>query len=267
MKHRLMWLFFLVLVAPLALTNPAQTQLGPPTFPAIDNFETYPTGEPVNGQPGWESSDNFYSKGWIVTDDGANPAGHKYICFWPSPWPGGFSFASNYAKWHVRSLKTLTSLSLALDYMILTNGDMKVFLSGDNATWVEVTGELGLEKFNSGPFRQAEADLTHLIDAARINKDVYVKLQAAAYSGEYWQSCVDRLELKEACGQTQIFGDVPPDHWAYKYIQALACAGITKGCIGDNPETPENEARFCPDEVITRDQMAAFLARALLHME
>lgn len=40
-------------------------------------------------------------------------------------------------------------------------------------------------------------------------------------------------------------------------IATLSSAGITKGC---NP--PEND-RFCPDQVVTRAQMATFLARAL----
>ena len=40
-------------------------------------------------------------------------------------------------------------------------------------------------------------------------------------------------------------------------IEKLATAGITKGC---NP--PEN-TRFCPKERVTREQMAAFLRRAL----
>jgi hypothetical protein len=40
-------------------------------------------------------------------------------------------------------------------------------------------------------------------------------------------------------------------------IEKLAAAGITRGC---NP--PVND-RFCPDDYVTRGQMAAFLARAL----
>jgi hypothetical protein len=40
-------------------------------------------------------------------------------------------------------------------------------------------------------------------------------------------------------------------------INALAAAGITRGC---NP--PKND-RFCPDEPVTREQMASFLVRAL----
>ena len=40
-------------------------------------------------------------------------------------------------------------------------------------------------------------------------------------------------------------------------IEKLAAAGITKGC---NPPTNN---KFCPDEHLTRDEMAAFLVRAL----
>lgn len=41
------------------------------------------------------------------------------------------------------------------------------------------------------------------------------------------------------------------------YIEAIAAAGITKGC-----NAPLND-RYCPDNLVTREQMAAFLARAL----
>jgi hypothetical protein len=41
-------------------------------------------------------------------------------------------------------------------------------------------------------------------------------------------------------------------------INALAAAGIAKGC---------SDSRFCPDDVITRAQMASFLVRALDHIE
>ncbi len=40
-------------------------------------------------------------------------------------------------------------------------------------------------------------------------------------------------------------------------IESIAEAGITKGC---NP--PAND-RFCPDGVVTRGQIAAFLVRAI----
>ena len=51
------------------------------------------------------------------------------------------------------------------------------------------------------------------------------------------------------------FMDVSPDeHWA-SYVERLFELGITKGC-GTNP------ARYCPEDRVTRAQMASFLVRA-----
>jgi hypothetical protein len=50
------------------------------------------------------------------------------------------------------------------------------------------------------------------------------------------------------------FGDVPIDHPFCGFIERLADKGITAGCGGDN---------FCPDEPVTRGQMAVFLEAAL----
>jgi len=56
---------------------------------------------------------------------------------------------------------------------------------------------------------------------------------------------------------TPPFTDVSCDYWAINYISAVKDAGITKGC---NP--PQND-RFCPEDVVTRAQMAAFIIRAI----
>ena len=53
------------------------------------------------------------------------------------------------------------------------------------------------------------------------------------------------------------FDDVPSSHTFHNDIAKLATADITRGC---NP--PDND-RYCPDELVSRDQMAAFLVRAL----
>ena len=50
------------------------------------------------------------------------------------------------------------------------------------------------------------------------------------------------------------FGDVPTDHWAFQFVEALFTSGITGGCGGGN---------FCPDDPLTRGQMAVFLSAAL----
>ncbi len=57
---------------------------------------------------------------------------------------------------------------------------------------------------------------------------------------------------------TPYFSDVPSTNSFFKYIQKLKELGITTGC---------GNGQYCPDEDVTRDQMAAFLARAFLGMK
>ncbi|HTY40587.1 MAG TPA: S-layer homology domain-containing protein, partial [Thermoanaerobaculia bacterium] len=62
-----------------------------------------------------------------------------------------------------------------------------------------------------------------------------------------------RLQLSRA-PLTPTFGDVPLTDPGYQYIEALSASGVTAGCGGGN---------FCPDQSVTRRQMAVFLSRAL----
>ena len=50
------------------------------------------------------------------------------------------------------------------------------------------------------------------------------------------------------------FTDVPVGHSQFRFVEALAASGITGGCGGGN---------YCPDNPVTRGQMAVFLASAL----
>jgi hypothetical protein len=51
---------------------------------------------------------------------------------------------------------------------------------------------------------------------------------------------------------TGVFGDVPTGYWAAAWIEQLAAEGITAGCGSGN---------YCPENPVTRDQMAVFLVR------
>jgi hypothetical protein len=53
---------------------------------------------------------------------------------------------------------------------------------------------------------------------------------------------------------TPTFGDVPKNFLYFRAIEALAASGITGGCGNGN---------FCPNQNVTRGEMAAFFARAL----
>src|SRR5690606_31548985 len=65
------------------------------------------------------------------------------------------------------------------------------------------------------------------------------------------------LPVAGSAQTTGEFTDVGPGHVFVSDIAWLADEGITRGC---NP--PQND-RFCPDDPVTRGQMAAFLVRAL----
>jgi hypothetical protein len=53
---------------------------------------------------------------------------------------------------------------------------------------------------------------------------------------------------------TPAFNDVPSNHPFFPFVEALVAAGITAGCGGGN---------YCPDNPVTRGQMAKFLSTAL----
>ncbi len=50
-----------------------------------------------------------------------------------------------------------------------------------------------------------------------------------------------------------LFDDIPANHWAADWIEALSNENITLGCDANN---------YCPDDNVSRAQMAAFLTRA-----
>ncbi len=52
-----------------------------------------------------------------------------------------------------------------------------------------------------------------------------------------------------------VFADAPVGYWAQREIEGIYAAGVTTGCN-------TNPLRFCPDNTITRSEMAAFLIRA-----
>ena len=65
------------------------------------------------------------------------------------------------------------------------------------------------------------------------------------------------LRAKHGAGYTPpaatgIFADVPLNYWALNWIEQLYPEGSTTGCGGGN---------YCPEDPVTRAQMAVFLVR------
>jgi hypothetical protein len=52
------------------------------------------------------------------------------------------------------------------------------------------------------------------------------------------------------------FADVPANHWAWGWIERLYAAGITQGCMS-------SPLRYCPDQSVSRAEMAIFLLRGI----
>ena len=63
-----------------------------------------------------------------------------------------------------------------------------------------------------------------------------------------------RLRVSPASATATFPNDVPTSHVFFRYVEALAAAGITGGC---------GAGGFCPDSPVTRGQMAVFLATSL----
>lgn len=53
--------------------------------------------------------------------------------------------------------------------------------------------------------------------------------------------------------ETPSFSDLPTDHWAYKYVEYCADQGVVSGYP---------DGLYRPQRVVTRDQMAVYVARA-----
>jgi S-layer family protein len=63
-----------------------------------------------------------------------------------------------------------------------------------------------------------------------------------------------RLRVSPAPATATFPSDVPTTHPFFRFVEALAAAGITGGC---------GTGSYCPDAPVTRGQMAVFLATAL----
>jgi hypothetical protein len=70
----------------------------------------------------------------------------------------------------------------------------------------------------------------------------------------YGARIVYRLGVSPAPATATFPSDVPTNHPFFRFVEAMAASGITGGC---------GPGRFCPDQAVTRGQMAVFLATAL----
>lgn len=71
------------------------------------------------------------------------------------------------------------------------------------------------------------------------------------YSSQIWSDLTNFFLQHKS-----VFWDVPLGDWAYDHIMGIYNSGITTGCS-------QNPLMYCPDNSVTREQMAVFITRAL----
>jgi hypothetical protein len=175
-----------------------ESLIAPPYVELTDDFNSYyapvsgERGELLDGKGRWMSSDAYYRKGWVVVSEGRL----KCARFWPSPWPGRFSFDSNYLTYRVPLQGEIDKIILSIDYFMQSQGGIKVFISGDNSAWKEITDLLGFVNFNEPGIKTTEKDLSSFTKQLNLTTDLYIMFRTAAYSGDYWVFGLDRILIK-----------------------------------------------------------------------
>jgi hypothetical protein len=147
---------------------------------------------------------------------------------------------------YVRDFSATNNVSVALadtTHNVSSNGNNITFLANFSST-----GSSGYQEISGGALsatiRYNEGDLRHVYSfVADISEDTALRECRIT-----WHRSISPAPL------TATFGDVPTDYTYFRGIEALVASGITAGCGSGN---------FCPNQFVTRGEMAAFLARAL----
>jgi subtilisin family serine protease len=93
------------------------------------------------------------------------------------------------------------------------------------------------------------------LSAAQLRDIVKASSVDLSTAGFDFASGFGRVDAVNGLPLVPIFVDVPSSHFARQYIEALYKAGVTGGCT----TTP---LQYCPDNSVTREQMAVFLLKA-----
>ncbi len=120
------------------------------------------------------------------------------------------------------------------------------------AVWSGARGNLSLAACNddSGNGRQSQVEATltagqtYYVEVSQFNRNLTPPAAVQALGG-------GTLNL-----HVTSFFDVPGNYWAWTWIETLAHAKVTGGC-GSSPKI------YCPDDPVTRAQMAVFLLRGI----
>jgi hypothetical protein len=141
--------------------------------------------------------------------------------------------------------------------------DMSIFVFevcypafGAGATTITTIGSLN--PVTTGATGNQSAVITFIPSIPINNRDcgytVRVRFDAAANTLTLQKVRAEWTRQIPPAPAVATFGDVPVGHTFFQFVEALVASGITAGCA---------PGQYCPDQPVTRAQMAAFIARAL----
>ncbi len=179
--------------------------------------------------------------------------------------PPGGTFVDDNDSTHQGSIEAIAAIGVTLGCNPPTNDR---FCPGEVVTRAEMatflSRALNLGEASVEPF----SDITGSVHGPAINAIAAAGITKGCNPPDNSEFCPDRSVTREEMASmlrrafslppaaTGPFGDLGDSVHAAD-INALAASGVTQGC---NP--PEN-TEFCPADLVTRAQMATFLARAL----
>jgi hypothetical protein len=94
---------------------------------------------------------------------------------------------SNHATYHLSAQSSISGLTVGFTYIQETNGEINVFISPNDTTWVEITDQFGVSTTTTPV--TTSADLTTFI--TDYEQHAYIKFEARASGGSGWFSAID----------------------------------------------------------------------------
>jgi S-layer homology domain len=143
-----------------------------------------------------------------------------------------------------------------LDYCSAASGSFEVKLFDESGGGFVIAGDVVFPAQGGCGYLYSPALNYSFPQNASHFLQIYVFQQGGVYDGSLKFRGVEVGYVRQVSPApgSPTFTDVPTSDGGFQYIEALVASGITAGCGG---------GKYCPDQAVTRRQMAVFLAKAL----
>jgi hypothetical protein len=216
---------------------------------ALDSGAVYVFGTSCNYSI-FPATRNFSAAGGIGTVSVTTDAGCTWAAVSNTPWAQITDGASGNGDGTV-TFQVAANTGIARSSTIIIAG--RTFTVRQGANFVDVPLDNGFYEFIG---KLSAAGITLGCGTDQMGNQLYcpdspvTREQMAAFLLRA------RGEFNPPTPTSQRFTDVPPENSFYAFIDRLAALGITVGCNTQGPQ-------YCPSSPVTREQMSAFIVRAL----